>query len=115
MDLLEQLEDRFLVGDGCWEWTGQVNHKGYGVLYQRPGYRPRNRKAHRVVYELLVGPIPTGKQLDHQCHNQDKSCPGGVTCRHRRCVNPGHLEPVTPKINTGRGRGPSNKRIGGDR
>jgi hypothetical protein len=48
------------------------------------------RYAHRVVYEILVGPIPSGLQLDHIC-----SVPW--------CVNPDHLEPVTAKENTRRG------------
>lgn len=42
--------------------------------------------AHRYAYELLVGAIPDGMQIDHICHN-------------RACVNPGHLRPVTRKQN----------------
>lgn len=49
------------------------------------------RRAHRVVYESLVGPIPAGLELDH-------------TCRVRRCVNPDHLEPVTHAENQRRSR-----------
>jgi hypothetical protein len=61
--------------------------------------------AQRVAYELEVGPIPKGKALDHLCHNADLSCLGGAGCLHRRCVNPRHLEPVTMRENTMRGRG----------
>lgn len=63
---------------GCWEWTGRTSEKGYGDFHL-------NRQtvlAHRVSYELLVGPIPEGLTLDH-------------LCRNTRCVNPAHLEPVT--------------------
>lgn len=61
-------------------------------------------KAHRVVYELLVGPIPDGLELDHTCHN-GTGCPGGHTCPHRACVNPAHLEPVPGVVNQRRGNG----------
>lgn len=81
--------------DGCWEWTGPISERGYGVA---------NGQAHRTVYELLVGPIPEGLQLDHLCHNEDLTCEGGAICLHRRCVNPMHLEPVTNQENALRSR-----------
>jgi len=62
----------------CWLWTGSVDHKGYG--------RNRGTRAHRVAWELLVGPIPKGLTLDH-------------LCRVRNCVNPDHLEVVTNREN----------------
>jgi hypothetical protein len=54
---------------------------------------------HRFVYRALVGPIPDGKEIDHQCHNADPSCPSNASCLHRRCANPGHLEAVTHREN----------------
>jgi hypothetical protein len=75
---------------GCWIWTGPLNRPGgYGRVAVGGG---RMGLAHRVAYELLVGPIPEGKQLDH-------------LCRNRACWNPEHLEVVTGKENTLRGIG----------
>lgn len=99
-------EDRFrrFIGEaneqGCTPWLGTVNRTGYG--YFSRGGRPT--LAHRFAYEQQFGSVPEGQQLDHTCHTQDKSCRGGVTCPHRRCVNPAHLEPVTGKENNNRGR-----------
>ena len=45
-----------------------------------------------MAYELLVGPILAGLELDH-------------LCRNHTCVNPSHLEPVTHKVNVLRGAG----------
>lgn len=74
-------------GDGCWMWTGAADRNGTGYGCCR--YQGRNQPAHRAVYQLLVGPIPAGLQLDHLC---------GV----RLCVRPDHLEPVTRLVNTQR-------------
>jgi hypothetical protein len=66
----------------CWLWTGGMNNCGYGQVT----FRGRTHSAHRVVWELLIGPIAKGLQLDHLCHV-------------RSCVNPDHLEPVTKSEN----------------
>lgn len=86
--------------DECWLWTGAIAARGYGSLR----HRQVSSLAHRVAYELLVGPIPSGLFIDHTCHNLDASCAGGDDCLHRRCVNPAHLEPVTNATNTARAR-----------
>lgn len=70
---------------GCWLWTAYVGPEGYG----RIRWNGRQPVAHRVVFELLVGPVADGLQIDH-------------LCRVRRCVNPAHLEPVTPLENVHR-------------
>lgn len=72
----------------CWVWQKCTVH-GYGKIdmpckNSKKGYRPF--LAHRVMYELEVGPIPDGLELDHLCRNPT-------------CVNPAHLEPVTRREN----------------
>src|SRR5690349_14648270 len=76
--------------DECWEWTGQVMSNGYGQTC----HNYKHGSVHRLAYEILVGPIPDGAHIDH-------------LCRNKRCMNPRHLEPVTPRENTMRGIGPS--------
>lgn len=81
--------------NGCIHWTGAISKVGYGQTSDK-GVQ---RSAHRVAYELFVGPIPDGICIDHACHNGDTTCAGGNDCLHRRCVNPAHLEPATPREN----------------
>jgi len=63
----------------CWEWTAFKDRDGYGKF---PRGFPGQQYAHRIAYSILVGPIDTGSQIDHKCHN-------------RGCVNPDHLRPAT--------------------
>lgn len=89
----ERLAERIVVdtATGCWNWTGAVNWKrgGYGTVTLTGR---KTTSAHRLTYELVVGEIPTGLDLDH-------------LCRNRLCVNPKHLEPVTRRENLLRGQG----------
>lgn len=89
-----------VASNGCWLWTGPVHWNGYGHGAESMG----DRLPHRAFYMLHVGSIPDGADVDHTCHNADKSCAGGVTCLHRRCVNPAHLEATTHQVNMSRGR-----------
>ncbi len=73
----------------CWPWIGAI---GTGHGYGNFGVSAScTKEAHRFAYELLVGPIPKGLDLDH-------------LCRVRCCVNPAHLEPVTRAVNLRRGK-----------
>ena len=84
--------DRSGGPDACWPWLGTHDNHGYGHL--RVGSRVdgtrRMEKAHRLSYELAVGPIPDGLPLDH-------------LCRTHGCANFAHIEPVTQAENTRRG------------
>lgn len=84
---LERFAEKYRVDDsGCWIWTACTHQFGYGEFR----FRGKCARAHRVAYELLVGPIPEGLTIDH-------------LCRVRNCVNPAHLEPVTFAENVRRG------------
>jgi len=90
--------------DECWPWSGKLVD-GYGKVE----WGGKWCGTHRVAYELTVGPIPDGLELDHLCHTRDSECAGGESCLHRRCANPAHLEPVTGRENWRRGLSPHAK------
>lgn len=92
---MSDLRERLLGGavinweTGCWEWAGRLTRDGYGRV--RIGQN-KVTGAHRASYQMTYGPIPDGLVIDH-------------LCRVRHCVNPAHMEAVTPRINTLRGVG----------
>lgn len=71
----------------CWLWTGANDGHGYGHLTRED----RTIKAYRYAYEICIGSVPAGLELDH-------------LCRVPACVKPAHLEPVTHQENIRRGR-----------
>lgn len=87
--------------NGCWPWLGRISNGssknpqggGYGRFDLRFNGWWKEVPAHRFSYEIIHGPISASLEVDH-------------LCRHRHCVNPAHLEPVTKRINILRGNSP---------
>lgn len=89
-DLRQCLLQRYrIVKSGCWEWDS-TEKTGYGRLY----FNRQRQVAHRWSYLCFRGDIPDGMTIDH-------------LCRNRRCINPDHLECVTPRENWIRGISPT--------
>jgi hypothetical protein len=86
----ERIGERVKVEGDCWIWQGAKA----GIGYARCRVGDKYFYVHRLMYELLIGPIPKGLTLDH-------------LCRRRDCVNPFHCEPVTMRENVLRGNGPA--------
>lgn len=83
----------------CILWMGVVDKiSGYGKLQ---GSLWAACSPHRLSWMLANGPIPDGLEIDHVCHTIDPTC-RDVPCRHRRCINPDHLEAVTRAENNRR-------------
>jgi hypothetical protein len=76
-DDLYRIEDRG-YDTPCWVWQGHIAKTGYG--------KTRDVAAHRYYYQKYKGAIPEGYVVHHRCNNKP-------------CVNPAHLEAVTPSQN----------------
>jgi hypothetical protein len=81
----------------CWLWTGSTRstppYGQFRVGSMTDGTR-RVMPAHQFSYEVVNGPVPPHRQIDH-------------LCRVPLCVNPDHLEAVTQRTNILRGTSPS--------
>ncbi len=79
--VVQSAEERFWAKvdkqASCWLWTAATNSSGYGKFWDGE----RIVKAHRWAYTHIVGPIPDGLWVLH-------NCPGGD---NPACVNPEHL------------------------
>ncbi len=95
--LEEKLSTCYEVIGECWviykyqyAWSGS-HRQTDGQGYPRIPHDGKKLSAHRTAYEVWVGPIPDGHEVDHTCHN-------------KLCINPAHLEAVTHSENLKRRR-----------
>ncbi len=85
-DLTRTFRTKVTVCDcGCWLFSS-VDRYGY-AKYKHNG---KSKLGHKFAYERLVGPPPPDHDIDHLCD------------RHRNCVNPAHMEPVSKSENARR-------------
>lgn len=77
----------------CWDWKQSIGSSGYGRVF----WDGKFYYAHRVSYELFIGPIPEGLQIDH------------IVCDNKACVNPFHMKPATNKDNSLRSDSPPSR------
>jgi len=75
-----------ITESGCWVYSGLKYPDGYSMV----SYKDKTHQGHRLIFKLTVSDIPKGFVLDH-------------LCRVRDCINPNHLEIVTPRENLRRG------------
>lgn len=67
---LTRLMSKVTVGaSGCIEWQGLRNRDGYGTIRVWSGDRYVHRLVHRVMWEIVNGPIPEGEGVLHHCDN----------------------------------------------
>ena len=106
MTLRERFDSKWMPepNSGCWLWLGTTTgcYGGMTIGSRRDGTR-RFIGAHRVSFELHIGPIPAGLSVLHKCDTPF-------------CVNPDHVYLGTHDDNMAdmklRGRSPHGERHG---
>lgn len=100
--LAQRLISHLRTDGECWVYDGARNHGNYPIIWVSRG---KVARAHRVAYELFVGPIPAGMHIDHV---QDRGC------KSRACCRPSHLEPTTQAENNRRAAAHRRARLAAD-
>jgi hypothetical protein len=88
---MKTLEERFWnkvnKSDGCWNWTGCLDSRGYGRIIGKVNGKWESLYSHRLSWELEnKQPFPDNLESRHICNN-------------RKCVNPAHINPGTTAQN----------------
>ncbi len=78
-DVDKFLDNVILWPSGCWLWSAGATSKGYAHFY----VDGKTVRAHRWAYKTWVGDLIAGMFIHHKCNTI-------------ACVNPLHLEQVTP-------------------
>ena len=76
MATIESLQAKSERVGECLIWRSNLWSNGYGYVW----HEGKNRAAHRLSYELSIGPIPEGLDLMHSCDTP-------------ACIEPSHLSP----------------------
>ena len=74
--LVERIKAKVIVdpSTGCWLWQGYTSPRGYGQIK----YEGKAWWVHRLAFAAMVGEIPAGLTIHHECIISS-------------CCNPDHL------------------------
>lgn len=98
MVTVEYLRNKTYEINGCWIWNGSLV-RGYGSAR----IDGKTRRVHRVMYEIVNGPIPKGKVIMHTCDNPSCINPDHLRCgtqleNIRDCILKGRKSPHPPPL-----------------